>query len=256
MNLAKILLPLATLGIFLISKPLCAETLFCSRTSGTIPIGTNETILITTVNVDGGFSLPDLVLLLDGSDVSIGANGFFGGEHNLPLVLTGPHDLNVSLKPPYSSSYNFFLTFQRITNSPIKTVVALINTTNFIDVPIGKTIQLLPPLGTARYIFVEPQGSTNWFHIAFTDGVQTASIAGPATIQVCPDSDYVPQALALSYYFPDDVVQFPPTGLLSVPAPILEVNIEKSYDLKTWLPSATFHTDAEASAFYRLKMLK
>jgi hypothetical protein len=63
-------------------------------------------------------------------------------------------------------------------------------------------------------------------------------------------------ATALSYYFTDEVVQFPTGGLLTVPAPVLEVNIQKSYDLTNWTDIATFHTDAESKAFYRLKMLQ
>jgi hypothetical protein len=64
------------------------------------------------------------------------------------------------------------------------------------------------------------------------------------------------EASILRYYFTDDVVQFPPSGLLKVPAPQIQVNGEKSYDLKKWMPAAVFHTEAETGAFYRLRMLR
>ena len=247
MNLAKKLLPLVTLGIFLISKPLCAETLFGP---GTILIGTNETILLTTVDSHG--SLGSLGFYLDGNDVSITTGP---GAENLPIAITGPHSLFLTNDSRY---LDFYATFQRITNSSIKTLVTLTNITNFINVPSGKTIQFFPPLGCIGGITAQPQDSSNSFHVWFW-AYHPPSITGPVTIQVSFDTNgyggfYYPTVL--SYYFTDDVLQFPATGLLSVPAPILEVNIQKSYDLQTWLPSATFHTEAETGAFYRLQMLK
>jgi len=127
--------------------------------------------------------------------------------------------------------------------------------TNFITVASNRTIQLFPPMGNIDTLLVQPPSSTNWYNFpVYSSGYPSPSITGPATIAVAVTGGDNPTAL--SYYFTDEVVQFPPGGLLTVPAPILEVNIQKSYDLTNWTPVATFHTDAEAKAFYRLQMLQ
>jgi len=157
------------------------------------------------------------------------------------------------------ASVDFFVSYQRITNSPIRTIVNNGTTTNFINVPAGKTIQLLPILGnTDQNILIQPQNSTSWFTwLPYSAGFPSASVTGPVTIEIAGSGLSEPgSGCALSYYFTSDVVQFPPSGLLNLSTPILEVNIQKSYDLTNWTPSATFHTDAEAKAFYRLQMLK
>ena len=237
-------------SLLIIANAARADTLWVP---GTITISTNETILITAFTASGG--KPGLTLMLDGIDISLGI--FNGSAYALTqvLALTGPHSLyvtnNGNFSPPFSSS----ITFQRITNSPIQTIVTTAGTTNFINVATGRTIQLFPPMENSESILVQPPGSTNWFTIPLYGSFNPSpSITGPATIAIAVGTGTT--ATALSYYFTDEVVQFPPSGLLTVPAPILEVNIEKSFDLTNWTPVATFHTDAEAKAFYRLKMLK
>ena len=224
-------------ALLIVANAARAEILFGP---GTITIATNQTILITTLGGDA--ALTDFYI--DGVDVEYHDQlknfGFF--------ALTGPHNFVVS---PYFD--DVFVSFQRLTNSSITTVVTGPNSTKFINVPAGKTILLLPPLGDFSTIKIQPQDSTSWFTWNASAGFPSTSVPGPVTIRVATGSF---EGTALSYYFTDDVVQFPPNGLLTVPAPILEVNIEKSNDLTNWMPSATFHTEAEAKAFYRLKMLR
>ena len=254
------------LGILTITAALAvsvqAQTLFGP---GTIIIGTNETILITTLNA--GSDVPDdgaPNLLIDGVDVSHYDHNPYGAIPSPGFyAITGPHTITVT-NFGFSGSTNpndFFVSFQRITNSPIHTVFVngISPSTNFINIPAGETIQLLPPLGNSSIpIMIQPQNSTNWFNWNpwnTSQGFPSASVTGAATIAV-GSSQELNGGIALSYYFTGEVVQFPPSGLLNLSTPILEVNIQKSYDLTNWTPSATFHTDAEAKAFYRLQMLK
>jgi hypothetical protein len=236
------------LGILLTAGSLCAETLYGP---GVISVGTNETILLTTVNADGvgdiELEIPDLIVSIDLL--------LWGSASSPVFALTGPHNLYVSAR--FGNS-NFFLTFQRITNSPIKTVLTYANTTNYINVEAGRTIQLFPPLGISDTVWLQPAGSTNWMQCHFATGCPSPSLTGPVTIKVgwsLAEGNFR-NATVLSYYFTDEVVQFPPSGILKVPAPQLQVNVEKSYDLKKWMPAAVFHTEAETGAFYRLRMLK
>jgi len=111
-------------------------------------------------------------------------------------------------------------------------------------------------LGDPRTIKVQPQNSTNWFGCLNVRGFPSTSISGPVTIAVAVQDLGNNLGTALSYYFTEDVVSFPPSGALTAPAPVLQVNIEKSYDFTNWIPTATFHTEAEAKAFYRLRMLQ
>lgn len=235
-------------SLLIIANAARADTLWVP---GTITIATNETILITPLGGLSGPGGPNILLLLDGVDVSISPFGY-----SVPGVyaLTGPHSLIVTNRFG-SPQYFDFVTFQRITNSPIQTILNTAGTTNVINVSSGRTIQLFPPMGIVGSIMVEPPGSTNWLAFGTFSTYPSPSITGPATFAVSVPVGSA-QGTALSYYFTDEVVQFPPSGLLTVPAPILEVNIEKSYDLTNWTPVATFHTDAESKAFYRLKMLK
>jgi hypothetical protein len=219
----------------------CTETVFGPST---IRVGTNEAILLTTIQAEG---MPDLIV--DGVGLSTDSLPDFGDGPT--IALAGPHDLVVT---NHTGAEDFFVTFQRLTNSPIRTVMAVTAGEHFINVPTGKTIQMFPVLGKPEYITVQRQNSTNWIR-CFEGRYRQPSIAGPVTVRVVFDPDYGWET-AFSYYLTDEVVQFPPQGLLSVPAPILQVNIEKSYDLTNWTPKAVFHTDAEAKAFYRLKMLK
>src|SRR6185503_20666085 len=153
------------------------------------------------------------------------------------LALTGPRRLSVT-----NPQGGVFLTFQRLTNSPIQTIVTGIGATNFINVPNGRTIQFFHYLGGGSgdgSLWFQPNDSTNWFQW-HEDSPKTPSVSGPLTVRISPSS----APAVWSYYVTDDVVQFPPNGLLTVPAPVLHVDIEKSYNLTDWIPTATFHTEA------------
>jgi hypothetical protein len=223
----------------------CTETLFGP---GTIKIGTNETILITGMGSARGEVGPKLSL--DGVDVTPDLDFYVFA--NLISAVSGPHNLVATNE----SLSDFFITFQRLTNSTITTIVTLPNATNVINVPEGKTIQFFSPLGDFYSIpaMVQPQESTEWVTLRFlwNSGLPYPCLAGVAKIRFSTTT----VANLYSYYFTDDVVQFPPRGLLSLPATILQVHIEKSSDLANWTPKAVFHTEAETGAFYRLKMLK
>lgn len=240
--------PLLLCGVLLLVANVArAETLFGPDT---ITIATNQTILITTM-AGGGMYSPLHYLFLDGVEVSFQQTSDLDMEPGF-LAVTGPHSLVVTNE--FTS--DFFVSFQRLTNSPMRTVLTGPNATNFITVPEGKTVQLLHPLGDPRTIKVQPQHSTNWFGCMNVRGFPATSISGPVTIAIAVQEFGNNQGTALSYYFTDEVVTFPPTGLLTAPAPVLQVNIEKSWDFTNWTPTAIFHTEAEAKAFYRLRMLK
>jgi hypothetical protein len=233
-------------SLLIVANAARAETLFGT---GTIIIATNQTLLITTLAGTEMYS-PLIKLIMDGVDITPQPKSDLPGF----LAVSGPHTLVVTNADEHSSE--FFVSFQRLTNSPIRTVLTVPNSTNFISVSAGKTIQLLPPLGAPRTIQVQPQNSTNWFACITLAGFPSLSISGPVTIAIAVQDYGNNLGTALSYFFTDDLVQFPPSGLLTVPAPILQVNVEKSYDFTNWTPTATFHTEAEAKAFYRLRMLK
>jgi hypothetical protein len=235
-------------AVFLTLGSVHAETLYGP---GIISVGANETILLTTINVN---SIDDLELEIP--DLIVNIDSLLWNSFSSPVfALTGPYDLYVF---PRTTNSNFFLSFQRITNSPIKTVLTEAYTTNYIQVPAGKTIQLFPPLGNAQTILAQTSSSTNWLRCYFGNRCPAPSLTGPVRIKVglSKANSSFRDATVLSYYFTDQVVQFPPAGLLKVPAPQLEVNVEKSYDLQQWTPAAAFHTDTEPGAFYRLRMLR
>src|SRR5208282_3009771 len=183
-------------SLLIIANAALADTLWVP---GTITIATNETILITAFNVDDG--PVELTLLLDGVDISF--TPFVLQPQISPLVfaLTGPHSLFVT-NSSGDASFSSSVTFQRITNSPIQTIVTAGGSTNFINVATGRTIQLFPPMGNAQALLVQPPGSTNWLTFPiYSSGYPSPSITGPATIAVAPSQTGI--ATALSYYFTD-----------------------------------------------------
>jgi len=223
-------------SLLFITNAVRAETLFGG---GIITVATNETILVTTLNWN--FNVP-LMVNLDGIDITLSGAWYYGGS---VLAITGPRKLSVT-----NPQGGVILTFQRLTNSPVQTIMTGVGTTNVFNVPNGKTVQFFHFLGE-RSLWFQPNSSTNWFQW-YSDDAGTPSVSGPLMVRISPSSG----PAVWSYYFTDDVVQFPPNGLVTVPAPVLQVNIEKSYNLTNWIPTATFHTEAEAEAFYRLRMLK
>lgn len=225
-------------GVFLlVATSVSAETLFGP---GTINIATNEAILINTIAGDDSgpntFYLDGLAHFI--RDVS--------SYRDARIAIAGPRTLTIS--------NHFLVTFQRLQGSAIKTAIFDVGTTNVINVPNGKTIQLFYNGDfTTLKIFVRNQGSTEVYPIIYPKLGLHPAITGPATIEFSLEDN---THTFVSYYFTDEVLQLPPSGFLSTPAPALEVNIEKSYNLTNWTPTAVFNTEAEAGAFYRLRMLK
>jgi hypothetical protein len=104
---------------------------------------------------------------------------------------------------------------------------------------------------------ISPLGSTNVYNLFWSGNGSnpnnhTPSVTGPVTITFIRDG----YPLVISYYLTDEILQLPAQGFLNVPAPALEVNVQKSYDLTDWTNVAAFNTSAEAKAYYRLKMLQ
>ena len=213
-----------------ISRLVHAETLFGP---GSITIATNEAILINMISEE-----TDPQLFFDGTNVQ--AFIHYGGYH---FAFAGPHALGIT-------NADQFITFQRLQGSAIKTILVTEGTTNFISVPDGKTIQFFAYVGHYS-IYALPLNSSNRYEL-YHSGYEHPVITGPATIEASSDLGNV----IYSYYFTDDILQLPPEGFVSTPAPTLEVNVEKSYNLTNWTPVGAFNTSAEAGAFYRLRMLK
>jgi hypothetical protein len=232
-----------------------AETLF---SPGSITIATNQTILITTL---GGESYEETYL--DGQPL------FFEGRSvssaGTPYAIAGNHTLTLS---NYIGSS--FITYQLLNGSSIKTIVlnnsftnnggTFFNGTNSIYIPAGKTAQFFAPIADSDFsALILPDGSTNVYNLfSFAQEWQPSysgpAVTGPVTIQFSiTNSDY---ADVVSYYFTDEILQLPPQGFLNVPAPVLEVDVQKSYNLTDWTNVGAFNTSAEAKAFYRLQILQ
>jgi hypothetical protein len=228
----KHLVPLVLGCLMVTIGQLRSETLYGP---GTINIATNETILI---NDNGAHATAQFYL----DDVGVNLEQP-AGIQQYHYALTGPLTLT-NFESPY-------FTFQRLHGSAIKTVRINPGVTNIINVPTGKTIQFFDTINDVRAQAL-PLNSTNVYDVQLIQNRPT--LTGPVTIEVW-NYDYELTSF-VSYYFTDEVLQLPTSGLLAIPAPILEVNVEKSYNLTNWAPTAAFHTDAEAGAFYRLRMLK
>jgi len=214
------------------------ETLFGP---GTINIATNEAILINTLS---GAQL-SFHFHLDGLWVPHSTDF----EENPRYAIAGPRSVMIT-----NSSH--FITFQRLRGSSIQTVVTNPGTTNRINVPNGKTIQFFAQIGSgySTEVDVFPLNSSNVYSIFELKSDYHPSLTGPMRIEVWQPVTTTPAVI--SYYLTDDVLQLPPSGLLTLPAPKLEVQIEKAYDLTNWVNTAVFNTEAEAKAFYRLRILK
>jgi hypothetical protein len=216
-----------------------AETLF---SPGSITIGTNQAILITSMN-----DAIDLILL-DGQYV------FFRYDYTDPqFAIAGNHTLSFV-------NGSDFITYQLFNNCAIKTMM-FTNTTeigvvsNSIYVPSGKTIQFFTPMTAAPPIVtIVPDGSTNIYNLSLPGPYRFPAVAGPATIQIACNLEGA--ADVVSYYFTDEILQIPPKGFLNIPAPAMEIDIQKSYDLTNWTNTGAFGTSAEGKAFYRLQILQ
>jgi hypothetical protein len=222
--------------------PSHAETLYGP---GSISIATNEAILITTLG--GGDPMMDIYV--DGQQCSPDTMSL---DRGFRYAIGGAHTVTVS--------NNIYLTFQRLQGSSIKTIV-LTNSgglpggvTNFFYIPAGKTVQFFHPLAYMSSLqgYIHPEGSGNTytlFSMMSSSDYPHPSICGPVIVEVSGLG-------VVSYYLTDEILQLPPQGFLQTPAPALEVNVEKSYNLTNWTPVGAFNTSAETGAFYRLKILK
>jgi hypothetical protein len=227
-----------------------AETLFGP---GTINIATNQAIVITTPPVSDMDNSIDFYLDGVAMKFDLMMNGW-----NPRYFIAGPHALTLS--------NHCFITFQRLEGSAVKTIVCLYPSTNSIHVPAGKTIQFLARSRSENNGLRTTAVSTNSldpYPLYYTSnprndyaGTSGPALSGPCDIYLILEDTGYGSPLFVSYYFTDEVLQLPPTGFQPTPAPALEVNIEKSNDLTNWTPTAAFNTDAEARAFYRLRIIK
>lgn len=233
-----------------------ADTLF---SPGSITIGTNQAILITTMgdNMDNGTTA------LDGAPLSFD-DVTYGGTFN--YAIAGSHTL--SLSNPDNNSGSGFITYQILNGSSIKTIFlndtnnGSFTGTNSLFVPAGKTVQFFTPInyfGGSVSAVISSQGSTNTYNlIERHSNYNNPAVSGPATItfSLTLNNNWSNDPFLISYYFTDEILQVPPQGYLKTPAPALEVDVQKSYDLTTWTNVGAFNTSAEAGAFYRLKILQ
>jgi hypothetical protein len=214
---------------------------FCGP--GSLNIATNEAIVIQMV---GG---TDFQWYFDDKSIPL-----YPDEPGNPLAFAGPANL--------TTSSNNFITFQRLRGTAVKTTVISCNGTNVFNIPAGRTVQFFRLASSSAYNLnsrFQPQGSTNYYPFTYFGAqVIPPSFTGPLTIEISlSPADCPGNAVGIaSYFFTDEVLQVPPGGYLQIPAPAMEVNIEKSYNLSNWIPTAAFHTGVEAGAFDRLRMLK
>ncbi|HEY9172576.1 MAG TPA: hypothetical protein VI136_09865 [Verrucomicrobiae bacterium] len=237
------LLPILCVGFFTLSPKLPAETVFGP---GVVNIATNEAILINlvrTIVAPGGNDC-----YIDGLLTSFPLSMAWGG-----MAIAGPRQLVLSNR--------IWVTFQRLQGSSVKTLLVKSGETDGINVPAGKTIQFFEPMGMTYSAghMVRPPNSAGYPLFGESQGragietVGSPTVTGPAEIGIAGSSTH---AALISYYFTDEVLQLPPGGFTAAPAPALEINIEKSFDLTNWVPTGAFNTSAEAGAFYRLRILK
>lgn len=220
------------------------ETLFGP---GSIAIAANETLLINTVSAGNGYvGTPRFAIDSNTNQFTLDSTD------NFFAAITGPHILHVVASASWS---DFFVTYERLTNTPIKTMVfSEYQQTNSIHIPEGRTLQLFRPLGNLALAnaVVQPVGSTNhftvWYRLSAAK-VPSHFISGPATLRIDMglSRDYINGVF--SYLFKDDVVEL--TG--GQPG-LTEVTVEKSLNLEHWLPNSVYHTDAGSNAFYRLRI--
>lgn len=224
-----------------------AETLFAP---GTITIGTNEAIVITTPPT--ALMDPRLDFRLDGVAMAFDLTL---SPWSPRYYIAGPRALTLS--------NHCFMTFQRLQGSAVRTVVCTAPGTNVVHVPAGKTVQFLArSRGNGFSAWVVSPDSPEPYPMNYISdprmdgyGNPMPSLTGPCDVYLALEMTF-DSALFVSYYFTDEVLQVPGAGFLSAEAPVLEVNIEKSHDLVHWTPTGAFTTGAEAGAYYRLRMLK
>lgn len=84
--------------------------------------------------------------------------------------------------------------------------------------------------------------------------LQNAMLSGPLTITLWTPA-YGPAA-AISYYYSDDVVQFPTDGLTTKTGQLAQVNVEASGDLANWVSSAAFPVFDGSNTVYRLRIVR
>lgn len=225
-----------------------AETLFGS---GTITIATNEAILINSMYAYAfGYGFTN-ALLLDGTNhLTVESQNTRYEPH---YAIAGPHTLTINSDPGSPA----WITFQRLQGTAIRTVAISVGATNAIDVPAGRTIQFFPVIKGDLYSLtmeIQPLGSTNVYLWDEGRGYRSPSFTGPVTVRLI--DGYGSETKIVSYYFTDEIVQLPQTGLFGSASPIFEIDVEKSHNLIDWTPTAAFHTEAENGAFYRLRILK
>jgi hypothetical protein len=166
-------------------------------------------------------------------------------------ALSGPLEL------VKTNSGNSIISYQFLSGSPIVSEVITSHSTNSINVPSGKTIKFLPPIGLESGISVSMQKGQKTIggDLRIEGGEE---FAGPLTIDLflTKPQIYTNKAAVFSYFFTEDALVLPELKLLQGPTGNFQIGVDKSSDLTNWFPVIIHNTADEQKAFYRLRLTK
>ena len=151
------------------------------------------------------------------------------------------------------------MSFKRLFNSGIRTVIMSPTSTNVIEIPSGKTARFfratipsgvnLDGLSFEKEGVVVGQAGGFWEPV-FTGGEE---YQGPLAITI-RNNRGGSLSFSFSYYFIEDFLTVPELGFLQGPTGSFEITVEKSGDLTNWTPVIIQPTSNDQKAFYRLKL--
>lgn len=235
-----LLLSLATVLVFHFALSAHGEVFLGYTTaSNRFLIASNEAVLIYRSTVAEAFFIRDGVTnQLRSFDATPLEPCAFAGPAEMLIVTPG------------------MMSFKRLFNSGIRTVIISPTTTNVIEIPSGKT---------ARFFRATAPSGINLYELSFEkEGVVVDQAGGKWAPVITGGEEYQGPlkitirnhvySVSVSYYFIEDFLTVPELGFLQGPTGSFEITVEKSGDLTNWTPVIIQPTANDQKAFYRLKL--
>jgi len=196
------------------------------------------------------------------NSVPVDASIVFSGETNSvyageckhgTTALVGPMELVVSSP--------VVITYKTLTNTALQCLVVKPGTTNTLSVPSGRSIRFLT-FGLDGYEPVINNASLSKGGASFqgADIYGNSEFDGPLSISfiypILPNQGpgFEQKAFTLPYYLTEQAVVLPDQSALQAPTGGFEIEMQKSFDLKTWFPSVSVSQANDQKAFYRLRL--
>lgn len=225
--------------------------------------GTNLTIAAGEVAIVSAYKntySSDVQIIANGitNNVALSQSWHLDHPSAQPVALAGPAEII------FDDSTSHIISYKKMLGSEIQSQILSYGHTNTVTAPEGKTLHffsVIPNPSQFSAVNVAIKQGTNIFDKFDNAPLPNSEFSGPLDLVFSVPisrvgSDGAEQGFVVSYYFNEDFLVLPDAGLLEGPTGDFQITIEKSVDLKSWVPVVVHNASNDQQAFYRLKLAK